>query len=196
MNYSIIADVGASIIKLLHESLVPEPVQNSDMIGLCSPYDKGDFVLCLHLYDIQESTEIRPVEMEIVTNDTMRYPPQCYTLHYMMTVISNEQVASRAINEQRIFGKALQTLSDNAILQSGKMVGVAADSREAVNIVLQNLSFEEKSKLWNFQNSPYRLSAFYKVEPVYIDSNRIRKAKRVTESSIHLHKKESGEWIS
>ena len=193
MTYSIIADVGVSITKLLQENLVPEPVQNSDMIGLCSPYDKGDFVLCLHLYDIQDAMENRPVEMEIVSNHTLRYPPTAYTLFYMLTVISNEQTSTRSVNEQRIFGKALQTLADNAILEPYRMIGAAADNREPVNIMNNNISFDEKSKLWNFQNSPYRLSAFYKVAPVYIESNRTRESKRVIETRISINTKERNE---
>ena len=193
MTYSIIADVGASIIKVLQENLVPEPVQNADMIGLCSPYDKGDFVLCMHLYDIADNVENRPVEMEIVSSRTLRYPPTAYVLYYMMTVISNEQINTRSVNEQRIFGKALQTLADNTILEPYQLIGSAAENREPVNIMSNNLSFEEKSKLWNFQNSPYRLSAFYKVAPVYVESNRMKESRRVIETRIGINTKEVNE---
>ena len=193
MTYSIIADVGASIIKVLQENLVPEPVQNADMIGLCSPYDKGDFVLCMHLYDIADNVENRPVEMEIVSSRTLRYPPTAYTLYYMMTVISNEQINTRSVNEQRIFGKALQALADNTILEPYQLIGSAAENREPVNIMSNNLSFEEKSKLWNFQNSPYRLSAFYKVAPVYVESNRMKESRRVIETRIGINTKEVNE---
>ena len=182
MLYSIIADTGLSIIKLLKDNLAPEPVQNPDMIGLCSPYDKGDFVLCLHLYDVQENGENRLVDMQTVASDKQKYPPLSLTLFYMMTVISNEEIATRSLNEQRIFGKAIQVLYDNPVLTASSMVGSTTENHEPINIIPNNMTFEEKSKLWNFQNSPYRMSVFYKVAPVYVESTRIRQAKRVVET--------------
>ena len=179
-----------SIIKLLKENMVPEPVQNPDMIGLCSPYDKGDFVLCLHLYDVQENGEGRMVEMETMSSDTQRYPPLSLTLFYMLTTVSNEEIATRSLNEQRIFGKAVQVLYDNPILMASSLVGAALENHEPINIIPHNMTFEEKSKLWNFQNSPYRMSVFYKVAPVYVASTRIRQARRVVETNYSVGRKE------
>ena len=191
MQYSILADTGMSMIKLLKDNMVPEPVQNPDMIGLCSPYDKGDFVLCMHLYDIQENGENRLVDMETLTSDKQKYPPLSLTLYYMMTVISNEEVATRSLNEQRIFGKAMQVLFDNPVLTVNSLVGAALDNSEPINIIPHNMTFEEKSKLWNFQNSPFRMSMFYKVAPVYVESTRIRQARRVVETNYSVEKKET-----
>ena len=191
MQYTIVADTGASIIKLLKDNLAPEPVQNPDMIGLCSPYDKGDFVLCLHLYDVQENGENRLVDMETLSSDKQKYPPLSLTLFYMMTVISNEEIATRSLNEQRIFGKAIQVLYDNPILTGGSLVGAAAENYEPINIIPNNMTFEEKSILWNFQNSPYRMSVFYKAAPIYVASTRIRQARRVVETNYSVKKNEN-----
>lgn len=48
-----IADVGMSIVKLLRRELVPDTLQNPDAVGLCSPTDRGDYMVGIHLYDIR-----------------------------------------------------------------------------------------------------------------------------------------------
>lgn len=40
-DYSVIADVSASLVKLLRENMTPDPIPQPEMIGLASPVDKG-----------------------------------------------------------------------------------------------------------------------------------------------------------
>ena len=58
MGYSIIADISNALVNLLRGELVPGLVQGGDGIGLCSPDEKGDFVVGINLYDLEESEEI------------------------------------------------------------------------------------------------------------------------------------------
>ena len=52
MSYTVISDVSDTLVNLLREQLVPEPIKKQVNIGLCSPADKGDFQLTLYLYNI------------------------------------------------------------------------------------------------------------------------------------------------
>ncbi|QZY54461.1 DUF4255 domain-containing protein [Crassaminicella profunda] len=185
-SYTAIADVGSSIIKLLREHMTPEPIQKKDMIGLCSPVDRGDYKLGLYLYDIQENGDFRPMAMKNIGMDKQKYPPLSVTLYYMLTAYSNADIKSKAIDEHRMMGRAMQILYDNATLDSSKLVGTLGNNNETVEIVLNNMKHEEKIRLWNFPNQPYRLSMFYKVAPVYIESTRIKQIKRVLDVDITL----------
>ena len=64
-DYTIIADVGNALAGLLRAGMVPEMLLNEDSIGVCSPEDKGDFLLGLFLYDIQPSELMRSSEMRM-----------------------------------------------------------------------------------------------------------------------------------
>ena len=55
-----------------------------------------------------------------------------------------------------------------------------------LHIQLQKPDMDEKSKIWNFPNMGSRLSLFYKVSPVAIDSGVSRTATRVTDVDINV----------
>jgi hypothetical protein len=71
-------------------------------------------------------------------------------------------------------------------LRNSKAVGTLADSGEEVRIVMENLSGEALLSMWNFADTPYRLSISYTVGPVNIDSTRIKTTKRVTERDFRI----------
>ena len=47
-KFTVIADVGESLVRLLRENLCPEVILSPDSIGLCSPAERGDLILGLH----------------------------------------------------------------------------------------------------------------------------------------------------
>ncbi len=46
-KYTVIADIGSSLVQLLRDNLCPDVIMSPDNIGLCSPADKGDMILGL-----------------------------------------------------------------------------------------------------------------------------------------------------
>ena len=56
-KYTVIADVGKSIIDLLKDKLVPEPVSKPDTIGICDPKERGSFVVGIHPYNFKENSD-------------------------------------------------------------------------------------------------------------------------------------------
>ena len=73
-KYTVIADVGGALVKLLRDNLCPEVILNPDDIGLCSPADKGDMVLGLHLYDVRENQDLRATGMVDLGPGRQRFP--------------------------------------------------------------------------------------------------------------------------
>ena len=53
-------------------------------------------------------------------------------------------------------------------------------------IQLQRLERFEKLRMWNFANEPYKLSLFYRVQPVEISSTRTKEVARVREAGFHM----------
>lgn len=185
-DYSVIADVSASLVKLLRENMTPDPIPQPEMIGLASPVDKGDFYLSLYLYNVRESGDNRQTHMIARGTTQIQYPPMAVDLSYLLTVHSPAELQSRALDEHRILGRAMQVFYDHSILRGSMTLGTLAEKDEEVRIVMEPLNGESILNMWNFADTPYRLSVSYTVGPVNIDSTRIKTTKRVSETDFRI----------
>lgn len=189
-DYTIISDIGSALVKLLRSEMVPEVIQNADAIGLCSPADKGDLVLGLYLYDVRESEEVFETGMRTLGTGEQRYPSKFINLFYMVTAYSVSDIKFRASEEQRILGRAMQVLMDHAVLDDLLFGTDQARGRYPVRIDQLRLDNDEKMKLWNMPDVPYKLSLYYKVAPVEMESGRTRKIHRVRQIELDIQEKE------
>ncbi len=172
MSYTMIADVGNTILNLLKESLVPDIIHNESLIGLCSPNDSGDFILGLYLYHIEQNQHMRMnsyidqgVEMQVS-------PPIYLNLYYMITAHSQGDIKFKSYENQVILGKIIQTLNDCALLED--------KYGNKLRIDMIDMSWSEKKNiLSNFEAKNNNLSLFYKVAPVEIESTNSRRVVRV-----------------
>ena len=188
-NYTIIADVSRSILELLKNNLVPEPIKKAENIGVCAPNDRGNNNLGLYLYDIDENPESRSMERIILDKEHYKDAPMSLNLYYMLFAYSETDLITRAIDEQRILGKAIQTLNENAQIEKEYLVGTLKENEETVAIHMINMSLEEKVRIWSLFNQPYRISAFYKVGPIFLESDKVKTVKRVQKVDISVHRK-------
>ncbi len=171
MGFSSISEVGSHIVSILKKELVPDVIQHSAAIGVCSPEDHGDLVVGVYLYDIGPNADI--VERGMVTKDrhVQVFPSTFLTLRYMITVWSMGDQRYKTQEEHRILGRVVQALSDNAVIgQTSSLYGAPMDTR----IEMERIEPAEKLRLWNFPNKPYQLSLFYRAQPVEITSRRSR----------------------
>lgn len=182
-QYTSIADASERLIGLLQQELVPDVLKNPNEIGLRSPDDHGDVSLGLFLYDVQECEELHQKGMINTHVNRQSYPPIYLTLYYMITAYSTGDLKFRMAQEERILGAVVQVFHNNALILSGEQ---ADNSGMDIHLQMLRITQEEKSKIWNFSGTPYKLSLFYKVSPVVIESGRERKVKRVTEMDITL----------
>ncbi|MFD0676909.1 MULTISPECIES: DUF4255 domain-containing protein [unclassified Paenibacillus] len=185
-DYTVIADVGASLLKLLQEQMTPEPIPQPELIGIASPADKGDLYLSLYLYNIKESGDNRQTRMIARGTGEIQFPPETVDLYYLITAYSTAELQSRVLDEHRILGRAIQVLYDNSILRGPALVGSLADRGEEVRIVMDTLTGDTLTRMWNFGDVPYRLSVGYVAGPINIDSTRIKTTKRVTERDFRI----------
>lgn len=180
-SYSMISDVGNGIVKILRSQMVPEIILNSDAIGLCSPEDKGDLSLGIYLYDVKESEEMMGRGNPATAGDTRKAPSQYLNLFYMITAYSSSDIKFRASEEHRILGRVIQTLWDNPVLGPDYLSEGSGSMDYPLRIEMLKLDNEEKLKMWNTPNMPYKLSLYYKVYPVEIESLKVKTLRRVVD---------------
>lgn len=178
-SYTVIAETGNALVRLLRQELVPEIIQNADAIGLATPADKGDLVLCIHMYDVSESEEYRQSGMVSDGVSRQKYPPVHLTISYMITAFSASDVKFRSEEEQRIMGRVIQVLRDYSVLNPETMEFTAGRGREGIRLEMRKMELEEKQKLWNFPNLAVKPSLYYRVGPIPLESARTKEIQRV-----------------
>lgn len=185
-NYTIIADMGNTIVQLLRHHLVPAIIINTENIGLCTPSDRGDITLGVNLYDIRQNQDIATRDMRPQGEEQLKYPSAFYDLYYMITSYSASDIKFRATEDQKILGKVLQVFHDNPVFTAEQLGGESTSSGFVPRTEFLQLEHEEKMKLWNVPNIPYRLSLFYRVYPVEMESERVKDVTRVVDVEINV----------
>ena len=181
-RYTIISDVGQAIISILKEKLIPEPIDKPEKIGICEPKDRGEYVVGIHLYDIREHIGGQEKDPISLPDGNVQDPPALLELFYMISVASNVQIEFRSTDESRIIGKIIQTFKDNQIIPKKY---ISDNSKiEDISINMLPLEIEEKIKIWSMFGESYKLSAFFIVGPIAIDSEIIRRPQKRVETVI------------
>ncbi len=192
-KYSVIADVSHTIVDLLRRELVPEPVAQAEQIGACDPHERGSCVVGVHIYDISEAGEARQLTPVVQPDGSRRNPPIPLYLSVMISVASKAEKETRALDEQLIMGRVMQALGDNRRLPERYMPPALRASGEAVPVSAVPMELEEKMKIWTMFTESYKLSAFYKVGPVFLESTVVTwPSSRVKEIQVGVERKEGG----
>ena len=184
MSFSSINEVGNQIVSTLNRELIPDVILHNGSIGLCSPSEHGDFVVGIYLYDINVNEDIIESGMRNTGVREQTYPSSFLTLHYMITAYSSGDLKFRAGEDHRILGRIVQALSDHSVLGQTSSINGAPPMR--TRIELERIEPYEKIRLWTFPNEPYRLSLFYRVQPVEITSARTKPVTRVSDMSVFI----------
>ena len=102
----------------------------------------------------------------------------------MITAYSSSDIKFRMLEEAKIIGRAIQLLDGTSVLKGEVFGKPFTDLRYPPRIEMLDLETEEKHRIWNSTETPYRLSLFYKVYPIEIESEKITSITRVTETDI------------
>ena len=181
-NYNIISDIGEALVRLLREGMVPDIIPNPEGIGVCHPSDKGDISLGICLYDMKRNNDIDATERIPIGTDKLRAPSFYLDLYYMITAYSSSDIKFRSLEEAKMIGRAMQVIEGNPVLKPELYGKAFAEMKFLPRIEMLDIDNEEKHRIWNIPEVPYKLSVFYKVYPVEIESERITKITRVTET--------------
>src|SRR5215510_1322322 len=150
-----LADVGAGCI--VHD-LVTTPA-----VGM---------TLTLTLYEVAEdpSARNRP-DLRVMVNDKveLRRSPASLLLRYLITAWSGN-----ILDDQRILGRAIQTLYDQAIISGPLLAGTSLiDADEAIAVTMIQQTIEDRTHVWRAYDKPYRLSVNYEVRVVKLESRKL-----------------------
>lgn len=142
--------------------------------------------LTLTLYEIAEdpATRNRP-DLRILVNDRIetRRPPASLLLRYLLTAWSGN-----ILDDQRILGRAIQTLYDQAIISGPLLAGSSLiDGDEAITATMIQQTIEDRTHVWRAYDKPYRLSVNYEVRVVKIESKREPRVAPLVRSRIQRH---------
>ena len=181
-KYTIIADIGKGLISMLRDKLVPEPIDKSENIGICEPKERGGYIVGVHPYDIKEDTSGQHQEKVVLPDGSVQDPPAKIELYYMISVCSKAELDTKAIDEARIIGKIIQIFKDNPTIPARYLPSSTNEPLENVPISSLPLNMEEKVKVWTMFGESYKLSVFYVVGPIAIDSEVIHKPRRRVET--------------
>ncbi len=189
-DYQSISLLSQSVINLLKKNLCPDIIKNENQIGACSPSDTGDYALGVYFYYLKEDHNNMSYDL-IPVSDTLRvFPPVMLKVGMMITAYSQATISERANDEYKILGGAIQIFHDNRILDKSMLMGSLKEQKEKISIQYMNLEFEEQVRIWSIFNEPYKMSAFYEISPVSIDSTKSVSSKPVTSVDISVDRKD------
>ncbi|MDD4767585.1 MAG: DUF4255 domain-containing protein [Desulfotomaculaceae bacterium] len=194
--YTVIADVGETLIKLLRDNM--SDLVNPDTIVLLSPADVAgqNIRLTVFLYSVLENSYLRNQEGLAEDPAHLRYPPLTVDLYYLLTTYASAQIpdlTERTLEEHRILGRAMGVLYDHAILRGAALQGNLAGGEEELRITLEDLSLDDMNKIWtSFPSVNYHPSVGYLVTPAAIDSGRVTETRRVITRQTDYYIKEMG----
>jgi hypothetical protein len=190
-----IADVGETLVDLLHEEIKQRIEFKKSEVALVSPADAASSVrLTLWLYHVTENSQLRDVDRPNLTAAVEERSPLVLDLHYLLTVHptgrgqgSQGGVSTATTSEQHeLLGLAMQVLHDNSILHGEALPASLADSE--LRITIEQQSMDELTNLWStFRDHALQPSVAYRVTPVVIDSTVERPKRRVEELTIEEH---------
>ncbi len=184
-GYSAIADMSRYLIEELRKALVPGVINSPETIGLCSPDDHGDLRLGVFLYDVSRASDIKANGMVHIDSKTLGYEPIYLSLSYMITAYTSGDLRYKGFEEEKILGAVIQHFNDYPVIKADDF---DAESPSSVDIKIELLKpeLDERFRVWSFPNTGYKLSLFYRVVPIVIDSARKREVSRITDANFNI----------
>jgi len=196
-SHTILHDISRELRRRIHAALADTPGTDFDLTT-----EEGDIVLSpppepaagaplvsVYLYHAEPDAHLRNQPFLNVGADGLRYPPLALQLHYLITALDDQELTN-----QLVLGRILQHFHDRPVMR--ELAGVPLDNSfggnsPEVRIMLEMLTLEEQSRVWQALRSGYQLSLAYKVQVVTVDSARSEvEARRVREVETAVGTKE------
>jgi hypothetical protein len=174
-EYSVIAELGDSLVSLLFSELNADPqlnglIDSEARISLESPAqleNDNSVRLSMYLYRIVENPYLKNRFPLVGNGGSQRKPPLTLDLYYLLTPL-----VGTPKEQQIVLGKAMQALYDRAILESPDLEGSLGESGEEIRVILNSVSLEELTRVWQALEIPYRLSVCYTARVAIVDSDQ------------------------
>jgi hypothetical protein len=174
-DYTIIAGVGEAIAAALWEEMNADPQVNplidaESRISLESPADlEGDDTvrLSIYLYRIVEDAYSKNRPSVNDGRGRLQKPPLTLDLFYMLTPLLGQPH-----EQQIVLGKAMQVLYDRPTLEGTDLAASLGAAGEVVRVILNPVTLEETTRVWQALEMSYRLSVCYVARVALVNSTR------------------------
>lgn len=196
--YTAIAEVSRTLLGVLREDLTSRDdlvSLDAEHIALVDPQDVREddqTRLSLSLYHLEENASIKNSQPRHPTDPNVtEKSPLAIDLYYLVSAHAggSEKSTAQRLEQQRIFGLALQTFHDNAILSDDQLTdGLEGDGPLTVSLVNQSLS-EKTARRSAAPDTADLPSVLYHVRSAVIDSRHKEPVTHVTdrETSLSRH---------
>ncbi len=165
-----------------------------DSVTLLSPKSLEGEVnnrLSIFLFQIIENAYMKNQPLERVGSGQLKYPPLSLNLYYLLTPYAGEENNIAGWDVHTIIGRTMQILADNAILEGPTLYDILIrinredyyEKIESIKILLDSLSLDDLTKIWNSLDTSLRLSVCYEVRVILIESERKKEVQRIIEKS-------------
>jgi hypothetical protein len=183
-DYTVIAEVGEALVRVLWEEIQLDPqvsllIDNENRISLQSPKDLAEdnsVRLSIYLYRVVEDPFLKNQPMTTLEGRRQRVAPLALDLCYLVTPL-----VGTPREQQIVLGKLMQVFFDRALIVGTDLSPGMAEANEDVRIVLNPVSLEETTRVWQALEMSYRLSVCYIVRVALVDSRRRRETTPVVE---------------
>jgi hypothetical protein len=174
-DYSIIADLGDSLVSVLYSALNADQqisglIDSEDRISLESPAElenNNSVRLSMYLYRVLENPYMKNRFPAEGSGGKTRKTPLALDLYYLLTPL-----VGTPREQQIVLGKTMQILYDQAILEGPDLSGSSGTTAEEIRLILNPVSLEELTRVWQALEIPYRLSVCYIARVVIVDSQK------------------------
>jgi len=138
-------------------------------IELLSPKEMQDnnetLGVSVWLYRVSRMGDLLNEPPQRISPTQIARTPLPLLLYYLVTPVSTDPLTRHAL-----LGKVMQVLNDHAILRGADLQGILQGTTDQLRVVLETLSLEDLSLVWDALSEPYQLSVSYMVQMVQIDS--------------------------
>ena len=190
-DFNVIRDVSKTLETVLTNGLselTPTPPPIAVVHDLQGTISTSPAQLTLFLFEVLEdpSARNRPHMREpSVTEVIHRRPPVALILRYLVTPWSGDR-----LTDHIILGRTIQVLYDGAIISGPQLEGDLANYNEALKVTMMPLTLEDRTRVWQAVQKPYRTSITYEVRVVNIESDQARKQPPVKNRTLRPAKPE------
>ncbi len=188
-NFEAIAEVSETLNNLLKENM---NMGEELVITLTSPDETvqtDKHRLNIYLYHISENSFFKNQPFIPKKGDLSKkqYPSLSLNLFYMITPFAAAP-ATEPQEAQKVLGQAMRIFHENSIVPEDYLQGDLKGSAEEIKLILNPVSLDDMTKIWNSLTKPFRLSVCYEVSVIQISSIfEVPSAKLVEETRVKVN---------
>jgi hypothetical protein len=142
------------------------PISSTTPKDLRKELATGKRGISVWLYRVTRNPDLLNVPPPRERDDTLPLPPIPVDLHYLVTPIAGDRD-----DEQVLLGRVLQVFNDHATVRGAELSAPLDPDRVELRVLLDMLSLEDLTRIWNALQESYSLSIAYVVQLLSIESH-------------------------